>query len=50
MTDPADDKFLSCALASGADVIISGDRQLLATSGWNGIEVLRPRAFVDRYL
>jgi putative PIN family toxin of toxin-antitoxin system len=48
--DPADDKFLSCALVSGAGVIISGDRQLLATSGWNGIEVLRPRAFVDRYL
>ena len=48
--DRADDKFLSCALVSGSSMIISGDTQLLATSGWNGIEVLKPRAFVDRYL
>jgi uncharacterized protein len=48
--DHADDKFLSCALVSGSSVIISGDIQLLATSGWNGIEVLKPRTFVDRYL
>ena len=49
-SDPADDKFLACAAASGARVIISGDRHLLAVSGWHGIEVLRPRAFVDRHL
>jgi uncharacterized protein len=48
--DPDDDKFLACALASGIRLIISGDEQLLEVSGWQGIEVLKPRAFVDRYL
>jgi uncharacterized protein len=49
-SDPADDKFLSCAAASGAPVIVSGDRHLVAVTGWRGIEVLRPRPFVHRYL
>jgi uncharacterized protein len=48
--DPDDDKFLACALASGSKVIISGDKHLLKVSGYEGIEVLKPRAFVDRYL
>lgn len=48
--DPADDKFLACAAAAGVGVIVSGDRHLLAVSGWSGIEVLRPREFVERYL
>lgn len=48
--DPDDDKFIACALASGSRVIISGDRHLLKVSGYEGIEVLKPRNFVDRYL
>lgn len=48
--DPADDKFLACALAAGAPVIISGDRHLLAVSGWRGIDVFNPRNFVERHL
>ncbi|HLA08203.1 MAG TPA: PIN domain-containing protein, partial [Anaerolineales bacterium] len=48
--DPDDDKFLACVLASGSRVIISGDRHLLKVSGYEGIEVLKPRNFVDRYL
>ena len=48
--DPDDDKFFSCALASGSKVIISGDKHLLKVSGYEGIEVLKPRDFVDRYL
>lgn len=49
-TDPDDDKFLACAVASGARVIVSGDKHLLRVSGYGGIEVLRPRAFVEHYL
>jgi putative PIN family toxin of toxin-antitoxin system len=49
-SDPDDDKFLACAQASMAPVIVSGDRHLLAVSGWRGIEVLRPRTFLDRHL
>jgi putative PIN family toxin of toxin-antitoxin system len=47
---PDDDKFLACAAASGSSIVISGDRKLLATSGWSGIEVVRPRDFFERYL
>ena len=48
--DPDDDKFFACALASGSKVIISGDKHLLKVSGWQGIQVLKPRVFVERYL
>lgn len=47
--DPDDDKFFACALASGSRVIISGDKHLLKVSGYQGIEVLKPREFTDRY-
>lgn len=49
-TDPDDDKFLACAIASNTKIITSGDKALLRTSGYAGIEVMTPRAFVDRYL
>jgi putative PIN family toxin of toxin-antitoxin system len=49
-TDPDDDKFLACAVASHTKIITSGDKALLKTSGYAGIEVLTPRAFVDKYL
>ncbi|MBK9006096.1 MAG: putative toxin-antitoxin system toxin component, PIN family [Anaerolineae bacterium] len=48
--DPDDDKFFACALASESKIIISGDKHLLKVSGYEGIEVLKPREFVDRYL
>lgn len=48
--DPDDDKFLSCALVAGVPLVISGDAALLETSGWRGIDVIKPRTFVDRYL
>ncbi len=48
--DPDDDVFLACAMAARARIIISGDGHLLAVSGCAGIQVLRPKAFVDRFL
>lgn len=48
--DPDDDKFFACALASGSQVIVSGDKHLLKASGYQGIEVLKPREFVDKFL
>ena len=48
--DPDDDKFLSCALASGCKVIISGDKHLLSESGYQGITVITPRVFIQQYL
>ena len=49
-TDSDDDKFLACAVASGTGTIVSGDKHLLRVSGYRGIEVLRPRVFLERYL
>lgn len=49
-SDPDDDKFLACALASGTQVIASGDKALLKASGYCGIEILSPRQFVEKYL
>lgn len=48
--DPDDDKFISCALASASRIIISGDKHLLKVTGFQDIEVLKPRDFLDRYL
>lgn len=48
--DPDDDKFLACALASASRIIISGDKHLLKVTGFQDIEVLKPRDFLDRYL
>jgi len=48
--DPDDDKFLACAIASESSIIVSGDKHLLKLSGYRGITVLSPRAFVNQYL
>jgi len=48
--DPDDDKFLACALASNSEVIISGNKHLLKVSGYCGINILRPRKFLDDFL
>ena len=48
--DPDDDKFISCALASKSKIIISGDKHLLKISGFEGIEVLKSRDFIDKHL
>lgn len=48
--DPDDEMFLAAALAANASLIVSGDKHLLRVSGWRGIEVLKARSFVDRYI
>ena len=48
--DPDDDKFIACALASGSTIIVSGDKHLLKVSGYQKVEVLKPRDFVNKYL
>jgi len=49
-TDHDDDKFLACALAAGVLIVVSGDKSLLKASGYNGVEVIRPREFADEHL
>ena len=48
--DPDDDKFLACALASNTNIIVSGDNDLLKVSGYCGIQVFTPKAFVNELL
>ncbi|MCR4336864.1 MAG: putative toxin-antitoxin system toxin component, PIN family [Candidatus Omnitrophica bacterium] len=48
--DPEDDKFIHCALLSGTRLIVSGDKHLLKVSGYQNIEVLRPRKFLEKHL
>jgi len=48
--DPSDDKFLEAAVAGNASYIISGDKHLLKLSEFQGIQILKPRDFVQRYL
>lgn len=45
-TDPTDNIFLECAVDGKADCIISGDRHLLDLDSYNGISILRPKAFL----
>lgn len=48
--DLDDDMFVECALFSGSKVIVSGDKHLLDVTGFNDLDILKPRAFVDKYL
>ena len=48
--DPDDDKFIACALASQTPLIVSDDKHLLDVDGYQGIQVLKPRPFVNSYL
>ena len=44
--DPADDIYLELALAAGADVIVSGDRDLLVLDPWRDVRILAPADFL----
>lgn len=47
--DPEDDKFIECALETGADYIISSDRHLLFLEEYEGVKILAPKDFWFRY-
>lgn len=44
--DPRDDMFLEAAVAGGADVIVSGDKDLLVLHPFEGIPIVSPAAFL----
>ncbi|HVB10918.1 MAG TPA: putative toxin-antitoxin system toxin component, PIN family [Bacillota bacterium] len=43
--DPDDDAVLACALATAADVIVTGDAHLLALGTFRGIPIVHAAAF-----
>jgi putative PIN family toxin of toxin-antitoxin system len=47
--DPDDDKFVECAVALKADVIISGDKGLIALKGYVGIRIVTPQKFLEAF-
>lgn len=46
---PDDDKFIECAAALKADVIITGDKALHDVIEYEGIEILTPQQFLKNY-
>jgi uncharacterized protein len=45
--DPTDDKFLELAVSGRADLIVTGDRDLLVLNPFRQIPIVTPAAFVD---
>jgi putative PIN family toxin of toxin-antitoxin system len=44
--DPKDDKFLEVALSGNADLILTGDADLLTLNPWRGIAILSPAEYL----
>jgi putative PIN family toxin of toxin-antitoxin system len=45
--DPEDDKFLSCALVSGADFVVTGDDDLLILNQFQTVKIIKPIEFIN---
>ena len=46
--DPKDDKFLEVALNGEANLILTGDHDLLALHPFRGVDILSPREYLER--
>jgi uncharacterized protein len=44
--DPRDDKFLSLAVSGNADLILTGDTDLLVLHPFRGIDILSPKDYL----
>ncbi len=47
--DPPDDRILECALAAGANAIVSGDSHLLALKTFRSMPILSPAECLEQY-
>ena len=47
--DPKDNKYLELAVSSGANCIISGDKDLLVLNPFEGIRILSPSEFLSTF-
>jgi putative PIN family toxin of toxin-antitoxin system len=45
--DPDDDKIIACALAAGAEYVVSRDRDLLSLGTYAGIKIIAPKPFLQ---
>jgi putative PIN family toxin of toxin-antitoxin system len=46
--DPKDDFILECAESGGADLIVTGDKDLLSLTTHRKIQIVTPRQYLDR--
>lgn len=46
--DPRDDKFLELAVNGRADVIVTGDKDLLGLDPFRGISIITPAAYLEQ--
>ena len=46
--DPDDNRIVECALASGSDCIVTGDKDLLRLGQYQGIRIMGPAQFLQR--
>lgn len=46
--DPKDNKFLELALSAGAQVIVTGDDDLLSIHPYCGVQIMKPKPFLER--
>jgi hypothetical protein len=44
--DPKDDIFIACAVEGRADVLVSGDDDLLVLDNYQGVQMMSPASFV----
>ncbi len=44
--DPKDDMFLECAALANADVLVSGDKDLLSLGSYGGTKIVTPLEYV----
>lgn len=47
--DPSDNKFLECAVAGKANVLISGDKELLAIRHYRQVRIQTPSRFLEAF-
>ncbi len=45
-SDPTDNRYLECALAVGAEIVVSGDHHLLELGEYQGVQILSPAGFL----
>jgi uncharacterized protein len=45
--DPADNRYLECAVEGNVGYIVSGDHNLLDLGSYQGIQIVTPRQFLD---
>jgi len=45
--DSDDNKILECAIASGSDYIVTGDRHLLDIKEYEGVKIVKAKDFVE---